>query len=107
MNLTELESKREQLVFLKVITDSSNLRNTSYSYYMGGIYAKDKWFWEGSNTLMSFPLIWHSGSPVNSGKENCLIVQKRSAIKEAKFDDLNCEINIHVLCVKQNNYDNM
>ena len=100
MKLVELESKKEQLAFLKILTEHPSIFNST-SYYMGGIRDKGKWFWESFMKHISFPLIWHLGAPDNNtGNEFCLIVQKRKDVVGVKFDDIDCKVNIRIICEK-------
>ena len=97
MKLVELESNEEQLAFLKILTEHPSIK-IDHSFYTGGIWDNGNWYWESSKKKISFPLIWFAGAPDNIGKELCLIVQKRNSQVGVKFDDIHCDVKIHVLC---------
>ena len=106
MKLVELESNQEQLAFLKILTEHPSNQEHHYSY-VGAIRPNRIWLWESSMKHITFPLIWHTGAPDNAtGNEFCLMAIKRNDEVGVKFDDIECTVNMHVLCEKTF-YDNI
>lgn len=85
-----IDSKEEEIGFLLLVKETSNI--ASGYYHIGGIRLDDEWKWKSGSSFGYPNITWAPGEPNNSsGLEDCLSIYK-SVVNDTGLNDICCEL---------------